>query len=182
MADATAPGAGWLARLQALRQRRWARWAIDLTVLAVIMAGAGWYQTRGLLASGTAPEATLHTLSGAPVALSSLRGAPTALVFWAPWCPVCKAESGNVSRVARWTGGRARVVSVAAAFGDPSEVRGYVAEQGVDYPVLLGDDAVLRTFHVDVFPTTYFLDAQGRVKGSVVGYSTTLGLLARLLW
>jgi thiol-disulfide isomerase/thioredoxin len=179
---APAPPASWLARLEALRQRRWARWGIDLAVLAVVLTVVGLIQTRGHLASGTAPEATLHALTGEPVALSSLRGRPTAVAFWAPWCTVCKAESGNLSRLARWSGDRARVVSVAAAFDDPAQVRAYMAEQGVDYPVLLGDDGILRTFRVEAFPTVYFLDAEGRVKGSVSGYTTTAGLLWRLLW
>jgi len=180
MDEPTSAPPGWLARLEALRRRRWARWAIDLTVLLIIVTAAGAYQTRGHLAAGSAAEASLHDLDGRPVALSSLRGRPTAVAFWAPWCAVCKAESGNLSRLARWTGGWARVVSVAAAYGDAAEVRGYMAAQGVDYPVLLGDDEVLRAFRVDAFPTVYFLDAAGRVKGSVSGYATTLGLLARL--
>ena len=46
---------------------------------------------------------------------------------------------------------------------------------------LLGDDALLRAFHVEAFPTAYFLDSGGRVQGSVTGYTTTLGLLARLI-
>jgi hypothetical protein len=72
------------------------------------------------------------------------------------------------------------VVSIAASFEEVAQVRAYVRDHGVDYPVLLGDDALLRAFHVEVFPTAYFLDARGRVQGSVTGYTTTLGLLARL--
>ncbi|MBS1111175.1 MAG: hypothetical protein H6Q88_3167, partial [Anaeromyxobacteraceae bacterium] len=30
-------------------------------------------------------------------------------------------------------------------------------DHGVDYPVLLGDDALLRALRVEAFPTTYFL-------------------------
>jgi thioredoxin-related protein len=69
---------------------------------------------------------------------------------------------------------------VAAEFSDEAEVRAYVRERGVDYPVLLGDDAVVHAFRVEAFPTLYFLDAEGRVKASVAGYTTTLGMLARL--
>jgi len=56
-----------------------------------------------------------------------------------------------------------------------------VRDHGVDYPVLLGDDALLRALRVEAFPTTYFLDAQGRVRRSASGYTTTLGLLARIV-
>jgi hypothetical protein len=72
-------------------------------------------------------------------------------------------------------------VSLAASFENVAQVRAYVRDHGVDYPVLLGDDALLQALHVDAFPTVYFLDAHGRVQRSATGYTTTLGLLARLL-
>jgi hypothetical protein len=48
--------------------------------------------------------------------------------------------------------------------------------------VLLGDDTTQAAFAVTAFPTYYFVDARGRVTGSAVGYTTTLGLLWHLLW
>jgi thiol-disulfide isomerase/thioredoxin len=161
--------------------RPWKRWAIDLAVVAALIVGVGAWQTRRHLGGGEAPAAVLTTLEGERVPLDSLRGKPVLLAFWAPWCSVCAAESQNLSWVRRVIGDRARVVSVAASFEDVAQVRAYVRERGVDYPVLLGDDALLRAFRVEAFPTTYFLDAQGRVKRSATGYTTTLGLLARLL-
>lgn len=174
---ATAP---WLARYLALRERRWFRWSMDLAVLAALLLGIGAWQARGHV-RGVPPEAHLRTLDGAPVTLASLRGKPTMVAFWAPWCGVCAAQSANVGWAARLAGDRARVVSVATSFQDLAEVRAYVAEHEVTYPVLLGDEAVVRAFRVDAYPTLYFLDAEGRIKGSVAGYTTTAGMLARLL-
>jgi len=46
-----------------------------------------------LLAPGTvAPEIELPDADGKTFSLSSLRGAPVVLVFWASWCPDCRAE------------------------------------------------------------------------------------------
>jgi thioredoxin-related protein len=102
------------------------------------------------------------------------------VAFWAPWCTVCGVESQNLSWVRRLAGTRANVVSVAAAYENLDQVRAYARQHEVDYPVLLGDDALVRAFRVDAFPTVYFLDADGRVLRSATGYTTTLGLLARL--
>jgi thiol-disulfide isomerase/thioredoxin len=162
-------------------ERRWFRWGGEAVVVLGALLVVGLIQTRHHLGGGQRPSATFRTLAGAAVTLESLRGRPVALAFWAPWCQVCAAQSGNLSRAARWSGDRGRVVSVASAFGDVAEVRGYMKDHDVTYPVLLGDDAVVRAFRVEAYPTVYFLDAEGRVTGSVAGYTTTLGLLARLL-
>jgi thiol-disulfide isomerase/thioredoxin len=163
-------------------RRRWRRIAIDLLVVAAVLTGAGLWQTRRHLPSGTAPEIALPALDGAEVSLPALRGKPVMVALWAPWCGVCKAQSDNVSRTMRWLGGRAHVVSIVAAHGSVEEVRAAVREQGIDYPVLLGDDRLLGTLGVTAFPTIYFLDAEGRVKRTAAGYTTTLGMLARTLF
>jgi thiol-disulfide isomerase/thioredoxin len=162
-------------------ERRWFRWGGEVVVVLGALLVVGLIQTRHHLGGGERPSAAFRTLDGATVTLASLRGRPVALTFWAPWCQVCAAQSGNLGRVAGWAGDRGRVVSVASAYGDVAEVRAYMTAHAVSYPVLLGDDQTTRAFRVEAFPTTYFLDAEGRVTGSVTGYTTTVGLLARLL-
>jgi thiol-disulfide isomerase/thioredoxin len=170
----------WTRLRDAYRTRRLVRWSADLLGLLAIVLVAGLWQTRHH-AWGDAPAFSLPALQGGPeVSLASLGGKPTMLVFWAPWCTVCKAESQNVSWVRSIVGSRANVVSVAASYRAVADVQAYVHEKGVDYPVVLGDDATVARFAVDAFPTVYFLDARGRISGSAVGYATTGGLLARL--
>jgi thiol-disulfide isomerase/thioredoxin len=169
-----------LARFLALRERRWFRWTMDLVVLLALLTAIGAWQARHHL-RGAPPEVALRTLDGAPASLASLRGKPAMVAFWAPWCGVCGAQSRNVGWAMRLAGERARVVSIATSFEDVAQVRAYVADHEVAYPVLLGGDDAVRAFRVDAYPTLYFLDAEGRITGSAAGYTTTAGMLARLL-
>ncbi len=157
------------------------RWAVDLSVLALALVVIGAFQTRNH-PRGDAPAYVFNTLEGGTVSLASMQGKPTLLAVWAPWCGVCKAESGNVSRVHRWLGARANVVSIATGYGQLSEVQGYMQAQGVDYPVLLARDDFQQVMHISAFPTVFVLDAQGRIVSSMQGYTTTLGLLFRTLF
>ena len=163
------------------RSSRAFRWAVDLSVLLTIAFAVGAYQTRNH-PRGAAPAYTFSTFDSGQVTLSSLSGKPTLMAVWAPWCGVCKAESGNVSRARSILGSHANVVSVATAFNDVSEVQQYMSAQGVDYPVLLARDDFQQLMHVNAFPTVFVIDSQGRIVSSMQGYTTTLGLIWRTLW
>jgi thiol-disulfide isomerase/thioredoxin len=173
-------------RFAALRERYKTstvfRWAVDLSVVAVLLVGIGLFQTRNH-PRGRAPEYAFTTLeSGERKSFASFAGKPTVVAIWAPWCGVCKAESDNLSRANRWLGSHANVVSVATQFGDLSQVRAYVQNQHVDYPVLIANDDFASVMHVNAFPTLFVLDAQGNIVSSVEGYTTTLGVLWRAWW
>jgi thiol-disulfide isomerase/thioredoxin len=154
------------------------RWAVDLSVLAVLVVGVGLYQTRNH-PRGPAPTYSFTTLEQGTVSFASFAGKPTLVAVWAPWCGVCKAASANVSRARRWLGDTANVISVATQFADVSQVRAYVKNQSVDYPVLVAGDDFAQVMKVGAFPTLYVLDAQGNIVSSGEGYTTTLGLLWR---
>jgi len=164
-----------------LRARWYRRWALDLLLIAVVLWAVGRFQARHLLSSGVeAPGFTLLDLDGRPHSLADYRGQPVVLVFWAPWCTVCRLESDNWARVQSWRAD-VRVLAVALAWEDRADVERFVGGDRAAYPVLLGHAAVGRDYRVDSFPTHYIIDREGRVAWQGAGYTPTVTLWLRLL-
>ena len=63
---------------------------------------------------------------------------------------------------------------------DEAQLRRFVQEHEIDYPVLLADDEILRQYRVTAFPTTYFLTPEGSIDSSTVGLSNRFAYQARL--
>lgn len=158
------------------RRRRYSRWVIEAAiVLALFLAIRAWQQ-RGT-ADGPAPALVAPALDGSTVSLAEMRGAPVLVHFWASWCGVCRAMEGNVAGVAD----DHRVVAVASSSGDLDQVRAWMREHDLDLPVVVDEDGRLaRAWGVSAFPTSYVVDGGGKIASTEVGYTTELGLRARL--
>lgn len=170
-------GNGW----RGLRRSWYARWAIDLTLIAVIFWGVGRYQSRHLLDDeALAPAFRLRDLEGVSHALEDYRGKVVVLHFFAPWCTVCSLESDNWARIQSWQPDL-QVIAVALSWEDEAAVASFVGDDRGRYPVLLGSDAVQTAYKVESFPTHYIIDPEGRIAWQGSGYTPTLGMLLRLL-
>ncbi len=162
------------------QRSRGLRWLVDGVAIFIVILGVSAWQTRAHLAGVPIPKMPLTDMSGQVVFLESLRGKPSIVSIWAPWCGVCGAQSQNVSWVTRLVEERANVTSVVASYRSVAEATQFMKDHDVDYPVLLAPDGWAESMNVRVFPTIYFIDADGTIKRSVTGYTTTLGLLWRL--
>ena len=111
--SADAQQASQLGRWAQLRQKRWFRWMTDIAFFLAALAAITMWQGRDFVDAGEpAPAFELADLDGERHSLAGYAGKKTMVVFWAPWCGVCGAESDNVSRVQSWLGDRINVVSV----------------------------------------------------------------------
>jgi cytochrome c biogenesis protein CcmG/thiol:disulfide interchange protein DsbE len=124
-----------------------------------------------LNAGTAAPAFSLPALGGgAPVSLSSFRGTPVIVNFFASWCPDCRAELAAVASVARANSGQVNVVGVDSNESSVTTATRLLGEAHAAYPVALDNNAKVATqYLVQALPVTYFLDAQGRVVGSALG-------------
>lgn len=164
--------------LAALRDpKRWRRWGIEVLLLIAIVSGVTLWQNRGL-PEGPAPALAGERTDGVMQKLGPDRTAQL-VVFWATWCPVCRAEEGNILAVAEdWP-----VVSVAMQSGDAADVGKYLREHNIPLPAIVDDDGDMAiAWRVRGVPAHFIIDPAGNVRFRVVGYATELGLRARLWW
>jgi thiol-disulfide isomerase/thioredoxin len=172
---------------------------LEIILIVAVVLGVQWFQTLGLPA-GVAPPLAGMRSDGVAVDLATRVGVggtadgrltantatavkeaqrPVLVVFWSVWCPVCKLEEGNITHVAeRWP-----VLSVAMQSGDAATVSRHLQERDIALPALIdasGKQAM--AWQVQGVPTHFIVDASGQIRFRVVGYATTLGLMARLWW
>jgi len=113
----------------------------------------------------TAADFTLRTPDGTPVTLSLLRERkPVLLVFWASWCPECKAA---IPRLNALHGGPAgeKLQILAINFRETAEkVTATVRSRGIRYPVLLDErGTVAHDYGIVGIPTYVLVGRDGAV-------------------
>lgn len=108
-------------------------------------------------ADQSAPDFALVSTDGTVVHLADLRGKPVVINFWATWCAPCRVELPGFAAFAR-AHPDVTVLGVAVQSGDRAKLARAKEDLGLGYPILLADDAVVRAYAVDVFPTTVILD------------------------
>ncbi len=144
-----------------------------LLVLSAALAVQEIFGGEGLAGSRPAPDITLSTLEGQPLQLSALKGHVVLLNFWATWCSPCNEEMPDLVQLAKAYQARG-VVFVASNQEAPDEARGAVKGWLSQHPeaapyVAFGDEASAEAFRVEALPTTYVIDAQGRIVDSARG-------------
>lgn len=164
---------------QKKRWPRWVRWPLEIGVFVVaFLFIASLFGPD--LPEGSAPELNTTTLDGIPVALGQPDERPLALVFWATWCGICKAELPWLTNMAE----SHRLVTVAMQSGDDATVADFMQENDLtELPVINDPDGqIAATYGVNVTPTFVFFSPEGQITGSTTGLTSPWGVRARLWW
>jgi thiol-disulfide isomerase/thioredoxin len=125
-----------------------------------------------------AKDFVLEDLTGDEVRLSSLKGKPVVLNFWATWCPPCKEEMPLLEEYSDTYSEQVVVIGVNTA-EDHDLVQHFITEKGVTFPIALDKAGIVSDMYfVRNYPTTFFLDKDGVLRAQHAG-QLDAGLLDR---
>lgn len=148
-----------------------------LILIPVLAIGAAGCSSSPELAAPSAPDRPapdfqLQNLDGQSVSLSSFRGRPVMLNFWASWCGPCRAEMPFIQAVfedEEWT--QQGLVVLAVNIGESSSTAlEFMEDNGLTFTVLLDtDQSVAQYYGIRAIPTTFFIDKNGIIKYREIG-------------
>ncbi len=141
-------------------------------LIVVLLATAAVFTSAALLSKPPAPDVTLVNLDGERVRLADLRGQVVLVNFWATTCVVCVKEMPRMAETYRRFADRGfRTYAVAMPYDRPDWVLEYRARNPLPFPIALDvQGEIARAFDdTRVTPTTFLIDAQGRVVKRYIG-------------
>ena len=181
------PVAGALGLLAAALLIGWRRPPLRRPLAAGVAVGIAAWAFAGLVAYKLAaasrpglPALVLRDLDGREVALETLRGRPAVINLWATWCGPCRREMPVLAEAQQ------TLPQVRFVFADQGEsaaaVQQFMRAQRLALDNVLIDGNLDLSSHYNVrgYPTTLFLDADGRLRDTHMGELSRATLAERL--
>lgn len=127
-----------------------------------------------------APNVTFKNLQGTDVALSSLKGKVVLLNFWATWCEPCRGEIPVLIGLQDKYNSKGFTLLGASMDEDGAKaVNPFIhdnhfnvggKEEQMDYPIVLGSDAITDQFGGLLgMPTSYLISRDGKIVKKYIG-------------
>ena len=148
---------------------------VGVAVVAALVADALSLLGRGDGASAPgkpAPPLPSEVLVPPRVTITSLRGRPAAINFWASWCGPCRQEAPGFEHLARELRGRASLVGVDWE-DDRDAALAFIDRYGWTFPSLRASGgSVGERYGIIGLPTTFVLNRNGRIAEVLRGPQT----------
>jgi thiol-disulfide isomerase/thioredoxin len=108
----------------------------------------------------------LPDLNGKILSLQDFEGKLLVINFWATWCPPCEEEIPKLNQLhQQYKKDNLVVIGIALDKDSLDLVEPFVREKGIEYPILRGNEEVLRNLEdFSGVPTTLIVDQKGNIK------------------
>ena len=145
---------------------------ILITLFAVLILGSIAYLWMAPSGAQQAPDITLQLIDGKKLKLSSLKGKPVLITFWATSCPGCIKEMPHLIELYHELHSKGlEIIGIAMPNDRPDYVMEMVKSKNVPYLIAfdLKSEAVRAFGNVSLTPTTFLIDSQGKIVKKKIG-------------
>jgi thiol-disulfide isomerase/thioredoxin len=144
----------------------WTRvWSLMLIAILVLHGFSFGHEDAGA-AEVAAPEFSVGTLTGDTYTSAMLKGQPTLLAFWTPWCKVCQRELPVLAEFAQHDKpSTLRILSIGFADSRGNVVEFVKARRDTFvFPTAYDDgNQIARSYRINATPTFVLVNDQGDV-------------------
>lgn len=119
------------------------------------------------------PQTSIQQWPAERVSLSSFKGRIVLVNLWATWCPPCVHELPALDRLQQRLGGEDFVVVAVSVDRDPELARQLFVEKLALSHLqfyIEAPERLAKTFPLDVLPSNFILDREGRAIGMLRSY------------
>lgn len=145
---------------------------ILITLFAILIISSIAYLWTAPSGAQQAPDITLQLLDGKKLKLSSLKGKPVLITFWATSCPGCIKEMPHLIELYEELHAQGlEVIGIAMPYDRPDYVMEMVKRKKVPYHIALDlkGEAVQAFGKVSLTPTTFLIDDKGKIIKKKIG-------------
>lgn len=129
-------------------------------------------EQTGLLAVGSAaPDWSLYAEDGKKMSLTQMKGKVILLDFFFIGCGGCMLSLKPLNKIHEKYKNE-NVAMVSMTFRDSKKsATEFKTNYNIKYPIYINAGDVVKSYHVEAFPTFYFIDKEGKIANITVGYS-----------
>lgn len=145
---------------------------ILITLFAILVLGSIVYLWIAPSGIQQAPDVTLQLIDGKKLKLSSLKGKPVLITFWATSCPGCIKEMPHLSELYHELHPKGlEIIGIAMPYDRPDYVMEMIKRKKTPYLIAydLKSEAVQAFGNISLTPTTFLIDEQGKIVKKKIG-------------
>jgi cytochrome c biogenesis protein CcmG, thiol:disulfide interchange protein DsbE len=164
-------------KLSAMRLRAGRAWLCAIVLVFALMPDVGQTQHDHPAGKNVGPQIgaaampfELKTLDGKSIDLTSFRGKPLMMNFFASWCDPCREEMPLINDLAAKASTNGYNVLAVAVEDGRAAVTQYAKESKLIFPIALDlNSTVKRAYRIFGPPATFFIDRQGIIRDIIIG-------------